>query len=42
MTSEEEIGNNYSGTGLAIGLIVGDLLNGGIWAVVRVITQGRI
>ncbi len=26
----------------AIGLIVGDLLNGGIWAVVRVITQGRI
>ena len=26
----------------AIGLIVGDLLNGGIWAMVRVITQGRI
>jgi hypothetical protein len=26
----------------AIGLIVGDLLNGGIWAAVRVITQGRI
>jgi hypothetical protein len=26
----------------AIGLIVGDLLNGGIWATVRIVTQGRI
>ena len=27
---------------LAIGMIVGDLLNGGVWAAVRVITQGRV
>jgi len=27
---------------LAIGLIVGELINGGIWATVRVVTQGRL
>ncbi len=27
---------------LAIGLIVGELMNGGIWATVRVATQGRL
>lgn len=27
---------------LAIGLIVGDLLNGGVWAVVALVTQGRV
>jgi hypothetical protein len=26
----------------AIGLIVGDLLNSGIWATVRVVTLGRV
>ena len=27
---------------LAIGFIVGDLLNGGVWALLRVVSQGRI
>jgi hypothetical protein len=33
---------SYPPDGAAIRLIVGDMLNSGVWAAVRIVTQGRL